>query len=119
MKRRCVFLCAVLPLVSLLAFAADIDGKWTTEATGKGAPETYTFKVNGSTLTGTVDNPNAGGVVNINNGKVQGDMLTFEVVREIRGNSVTIKFSGTVSGKTIRITLDAGRGPRDITLTKL
>lgn len=117
MNKRLVLFCALFALVSMLAFAASIDGKWSSEATGKGGPQTYTFKTSGSTLTGTVEG-GRGGSVEITNGKVDGDNISFEVVREMRGNSMTMKYSGKVSGNTMTLSVDMGRGPREMTLTK-
>ncbi len=84
---------------------------------GKGGPQTFTFKTSGSTLTGTVEG-GRGGPVDITNGKVDGDNVSFEVTREMNGNSMTAKYSGTVSGDTMKLTVDIGRGPREIELKK-
>jgi hypothetical protein len=117
MKKRILWMCALLALTSLAAFAADVTGKWASEATGKGGPQTYTFKQDGSTLTGSMQG-GRGGPADISNGKVDGDSVSFEVVREMNGNSMTMKYTGTVSGATMKLSVDMGRGPRDITLTK-
>src|SRR5215469_14951970 len=99
MKKRMMWMCALLALSSLAAFAADVTGKWTSEATGKGGPQTYTFKQDGDKLTGSIEG-GRGGAVDISNGKVDGDSVSFEVVREMNGNSMTIKYSGKVSEGT-------------------
>jgi hypothetical protein len=117
MKKRLVLFCSLLALTSLIAFAASVDGKWTSEAMGKGGPQTFTFKASGSTLTGTVEG-GRGGSVDITNGKIDGDKVSFDVVREMGGNSMTMKYSGSVSGTTMKLSVDMGRGPREVTLTK-
>lgn len=117
MKKRLLWMCALLALTSLAAFAADITGKWTSEATGKGGPQTFTFTQDGDKLTGKVEG-GRGGAVDISNGKVDGDNVSFEVVREFNGNSITIKYSGTVSDTTMKLSVDMGRGAREMTLTK-
>ena len=117
MNKRSVLFCALFALVSMVAFAASVDGKWTSEAMGKGGPQTYTFKSSGTTLTGTVEG-GRGGSVEITNGKIDGDNISFDVVREMRGNSMTMKYTGTVSGNTMKLSVDMGRGPREMTLTK-
>ncbi|HML17159.1 MAG TPA: hypothetical protein VK419_09040 [Bryobacteraceae bacterium] len=117
MKKRIMWMCALVALTSLVAFAADVTGKWTSEATGKGGPQTFNLKQDGGKLTGTVEG-GRGGAVEISNGKVDGDNVSFEVVREMGGNSMTIKYTGTVSGASMKLSVDTGRGPRDITLTK-
>lgn len=116
MKNRFVTLFAVLALACVVALGADVTGKWTAES-GRGGTTTFDLKQDGATLTGTM----AGGrgePAQISNGKVDGDNVSFEVVREFNGNSRTIKYSGTISGNTIKLTVDMGRGPREITLTK-
>jgi hypothetical protein len=117
MKKSILWMCAMLALTSLAAFAADVSGKWTSEATGKGGPQTFTLMQDGGKLNGKVEG-GRGGAVDISNGKVDGDNVSFEVVREMGGNSMTIKYSGTVSGGTMKLTVDTGRGPREMTLTK-
>ena len=42
------------------------------------------------------------------------DDVSFEVTR---GDN-KIKYTGSVSGNTMKLSFDAGRGPRDVTLTK-
>lgn len=115
MKKRILWICTLLALSSLAAFAADVTGKWTAE--GRGGTQTYTLKQDGDKLTGNIEG-GRGGAVDISNGKVDGDNVSFEVVREFNGNSITIKYSGTVSGNSMKLSMDMGRGPREITLTK-
>lgn len=117
MKKRIMWMCALVALTSLAAFAADVTGKWTSEATGKGGPQTFNLKQDGDKLTGSIEG-GRGGPVDISNGKVDGDNVSFEVVREMGGNSMTIKYTGTVSGSTMKLSVDMGRGAREITLTK-
>jgi hypothetical protein len=117
MKKRVVLLCALFALSSLVALAADVTGKWTSEAMGKGGPQTFTFKQDGAALTGTVQG-GRGPAGEIKNGKVDGDNVSFEVTREFNGNSMTIKYSGTVSGSSLKLSVGTARGQREVTLTK-
>lgn len=120
MKKRLVLLCALVALCSLVAFAADLTGKWVGEAnpSGKGGPPTFNFKQSGSTLTGTT--MARGGEIGISNGKVDGNNVSFEVTRDMGDKGkVTTKYSGTVEGNTMKLTADNGSGnTRSITLTK-
>jgi hypothetical protein len=120
----------ILLLVACAAMAADvIGGKWTMSQQGSngGPPHVTTFdlKVDGSTLTGTVTAPmggRSGGAtpnptpVAITNGKVNGNTVSFDVVRTFAGNSTTTKYAGSVSGDTMHIkqTIDLGNGPRTV-----
>jgi hypothetical protein len=101
-----------------MALAADITGTWKGEANpnGKGGPPTFMLKQAGSALTGTTTG--RGGEIEISNGKVDGDKVYFEVTREMGGDKVTTKYSGTVSGTTMKLSMESARGSRDMTLTK-
>jgi opacity protein-like surface antigen len=122
MTKRLVTLCALLALATVAAFAAaDISGKWVSEAPagGKGGPQTFTFKQAGSDLSGSVD-AGRGGPVDFSGGKVDGDKVSFEVTRDMGDKGkFTTKYSGSVTGTTIKLNADNGRGtPREITLNK-
>lgn len=119
MKKRLISLCAMFALATVAAFAADVTGTWKGEANpnGKGGPPTFTFKQDGSKLTGST--AGRGGDVQISDGKVDGDNVSFTVVREMQGNTMKIMYKGTVSGTTMKLTQEMeGRGSRDVTLTK-
>ena len=88
--------------LAVSAFAADVTGKWTAEVKGRGGQTrevTMNFKVDGSTLTGTISGP--GGDIAIKDGKVADDTITFNVTREFQGNSMKINYTGKVDGTTI------------------
>jgi len=73
---------AVLPAVACLtAFGAGIDGKWTAEVqTGRGPQtQTLTLKADGGKLTGSMEGGRAGSV-EISEGMIHGDDVTFKVV---------------------------------------
>src|SRR5579863_9271889 len=111
MKKRLVTLCALLALASLVAFAADITGKWVGEANpnGKGGPPTFMLKSDGGAITGTQEG-GRGGPVEISNGKMDGDKVSFEVTRDMGDKGkFTTKYSGTVSGGTMKLSMDNGR----------
>ena len=94
--------------VALAAFAADVTGKWTYEMQGRNGAMTATLnlKADGSNLTGTVSG--RGGETPITDGKIDGDNLSFNVVREFNGNKFTQKYSGKLSGDTMSGVLDMG-----------
>ena len=87
------------------AFAADVNGKWTAQMPGRDGNTqevTFTFKADGSTLTGTVSNPR--GEQPFKEGKIDGDNISFMQSFERGGNSMKIVYKGTVSGDTIEFT---------------
>ena len=118
--KKLITMCAMLAFAGM-AFAADVTGKWVSEAPagGKGGPQTLTLKQAGGDLSGSVD-AGRGGPTDISNGKVDGDKVSFEVTRDMGDKGkFTSKYSGTVAGTTIKMSVDNGRGtPREVTFTK-
>ena len=115
---------AVLLIVLASAWAADVAGKWTTKA--QGADITLTFKVDGNTLTGTVDNSQAG-PTDIKDGKVDGDDISFHVVRKMGESEIKIEWKGKIAGDEIKFKRQAqgggmggpGGGAEDITAKRV
>ncbi len=111
-------LCALMliGLVATVALAADIAGKWKSESPGRDGNTmvtTYTFKVDGDKLTGTVGGPM--GESAISEGKITGDDISFVVVRERNGQEFKIQYKGKVSGDEIKMTSQFGdRPPREM-----
>jgi len=82
-------------LSSAAALAADFNGKWTADIPGRdgaATTTTFTFKVDGAKLTGTMSSQM--GDVDITNGKVDGDNVSFDVVRTFGDNTITLKYAG-------------------------
>lgn len=111
--KHLLFAATLLALLVLPARAADIDGTWTREAQGRGGTTTQTLmlKAEGMKLTGTLD-AGRGGATEISDGKIDGNKVSFKVVREFNGNSFTQMFEGTMSGKelSLNVTAEGGRG---------
>lgn len=103
MKLRLALVSCALAVV---AFAADVTGKWTYETQGRNGPQTatMTLKADGANLTGTVSG--RGGDTEISNGKVDGNNISFEVTREFNGNKFTMKYSGTLSGDELKLKIE-------------
>ena len=105
MKKRVLLIGAVLGLVLLAsAWAADVTGKWVAQIPGRqGASETtFNFKVDGATLTGTMSSPQ--GESAISEGKVNGDEISFVVVRKMGDNEMKTMWKGKVAGDEIKLT---------------
>ena len=117
--KKLISLCALFALSAIMALAADVTGTWKGEANpnGKGGPPTFNFKQSGSTLTGTTTG--RGGEIEISNGKIDGDKVSFEVTRDMGDKGkFTSKYSGTVSGSSMKLSVESARGTNEITLTK-
>jgi hypothetical protein len=94
----------LLALLATVALAADISGKWTGDMPGRGgetAPATFTFKVDGDKLTGSLTGPQ--GDIPLQEGKVAGDQISFSTTLDFGGNSIKIVYKGTVSGDQIKM----------------
>lgn len=89
-------------LAAITLWAADVTGKWTAEVPGRGGnlmTVTMNLKADGSKLTGTVSG--RGGETEITDGKVDGNDISFSVVREMGGNKMTNTYKGKLDGDTI------------------
>jgi hypothetical protein len=105
-----ILLIGFLALLTFLAtaWAADVTGKWTLQA--QGADITLTFKVTGTVLTGTLDNSQMPGAVEIKDGKINGDDLSFYVMRKIGESDMKIVWKGKISGEEIKFKREAEGG---------
>jgi len=80
----------------------DLNGSWKSSSTnqnGQVRETTFKLKVEGEKLTGTVSGRNNDTA--IEEGKIKGDEVSFQVTREFQGNKVVTKYTGKVSGDTI------------------
>jgi hypothetical protein len=118
MKLRLALLSCI---VAAVAFAADVTGKWSYETQGKNGPQTASMnlKADGHKLTGTVSG--RGGETEISDCKVDGDTISFTVVREFNGNKFVQKYNGKVSGDELKLTIETeGKGgPREVTAKRV
>jgi hypothetical protein len=100
-------------LLAITALAADVTGKWTAQVPGRGGQTreaTFTFKADGNALTGSVSGPR--GAMDISDGKIDGDQISFTQTIEFNGNTIKFLYKGTVSGDEIKFTRtrDGGEG---------
>jgi hypothetical protein len=105
-----VTVCIVLA-GTMVALAADISGKWVAQVPGRGGQTretTFNFKVDGSTLTGTVSGMRGDNA--ISDGKVSGDDVSFSVKVSFNGNDLKFIYKGKVSGDEIKFTRTAEGG---------
>jgi autotransporter translocation and assembly factor TamB len=98
-------------LATLTMMAADATGKWTAEMQGRnGNTQTVTMnlKADSGKLTGTVSGRM--GDTEISEGKVDGDNVMFDVVREMQGNKMTSHYVGKMDGDTIHFSIKTEGG---------
>src|SRR5450759_201727 len=83
---KSIWVLALMAVCAIVALAADASGTWKASVeTPNGTMEnTFTFKVEGDKLTGTITMGQMGEAP-ISEGKVDGDNVSFAVVREFNG----------------------------------
>jgi hypothetical protein len=107
---------AAFALLATSLFAADVNGKWVGEMEGRDGQkrvQTFDFKVDGSTLTGTVSSPM--GERKIEEGKVTGDDISFVLTIEINGETRKIQYSGKMVGEELKMKAGSGERMREFT----
>ena len=112
MTKKLLFVTTLLLVVTFVAVAADLTGKWTYETQGRNGAQqqSFTLKQDGNTLTGSVPGMGRGGAeppppTEITNGKVDGNKFSFEVKRAGRGGGdpTITKYEGTYSGDEMKL----------------
>ena len=101
-----------IALGSVTVLAADFNGKWTAQMESPRGTQTLTFNfhVDGSTLTGSIttrrgDRP-------IENGKIDGDNISFDQDMNMNGNDIKITYTGKADGPdSIKFSRQAGERP--------
>ena len=82
---------------------ADPTGTWKWSITGQNGQTretTLKLKLDGDKLTGAISG--RGSETPIADAKIKGEEISFQVTREFNGNKVTSKYSGKVSGDSIK-----------------
>jgi hypothetical protein len=99
------WLLAIMAVFALTASAADVSGTWKASVeTPNGTMETsFTFKVDDGKVTGTATMGQMGESP-ISEGKVDGDTVSFAVVRQGPNGEFRINYKGAVSGDEMKIT---------------
>ena len=79
-------------------FAADITGTWKASFDTQIGQQNYTYEfvVKGTTLTGKIQSE-MGGTTDLQQGKVEGDKVSFVEVFKFEGNEIQITYSGQIT----------------------
>ena len=113
MKRTLIAL-NILLLLAAASFAADATGKWKGSFEVPGGPVltlTFDLKAADGALTGKVVGlpPKEDGV-EIKDGKVQGDSLSFWIMSEYQGSPIKLMYTGKVEDGQIKFTMGTEDG---------
>lgn len=122
MIKKALVLTGLIAMFSLAALAADLSGTWTGifHTREGGAFETnLVLKASGDALTGTFQQGN-NDEIQIENGKVNGDQVTFSITRGSGDKTRKINFTGKVDGTNMKLTVQPEGATRtqEIDLTK-
>lgn len=92
----------------LAVYAAGIDGKWTAEFDTQIGVQKYTYELKADTgkLTGTAAGPQ--GSVAIQEGKVNGDDVSFVENMTFQGMEIRVEYSGKITGDELKLTRKVG-----------
>ena len=101
------WLLCLAAIFAVTASAADISGNWKgTAETPNGTMErTFVFKVDGHKLTGETTS-NRFGKSTIEDGKVDGDDVSFTLTVNVQGTEGKVNYKGKVDGDTIKFTVE-------------
>jgi hypothetical protein len=118
MTKKLIFAVTLMIVLAFGLFAADVTGKWTAQVPGRGGQGTrdvtFTLKADGANLTGSMTGFQ-GNEIPITEGKVTGDNVSFVIVQERNGNTMKQSYSGAVSGDELKLKVEGGRGPQEMT----
>ena len=116
MRRLAAAVLAVLASAAS-AFAADVNGKWVGSVDTPNGPLELTceFKAGGDALEGTVTSPM--GTLPLSNGKVAGDVLSFDVT--IETGTITHEATVNAAGDEIAIKATGDWGTSEYVVKKV
>ena len=112
MTKKLLFVVTIALVLAFSLLAADVTGKWVAEQPGRngGPPRQTTFdlKADGSKLTGTMTGGMGRGgaapaAIEISDGKIDGDNVSFTVKRETPNGAMETKYTGTISGDELTL----------------
>ena len=105
MKKIIITAALLCTFGAAFAYFADLNGKWSgvlSAPDGNQYPLNYTLKADGDKLTGTGDSPQ--GSVDLTDGKVKGDSLSFAI--DVGGVKVINSGKYFSAGDSISLNID-------------
>ena len=118
MKKLIVILTALLAFSFAAMAAEDATGNWkaTIDTPNGSQVQTFALKMDGGKVTGTIGSEMLGSM-QIAEGKMDGDKISFSISTDYG----VIRYAGTVSGDTMKLTITVGDGQFtfDISATRI
>jgi hypothetical protein len=101
------WLVCLLALFALTVSAADIAGTWkgTVDTPNGSVERTFNFKVDGNKLTGDTTSNMFGKSV-IEDGKIDGDNISFSLSVNVQGQAGKVEYKGEVKGDQIHFKVE-------------
>ncbi len=78
-----------------------ISGKWLIKDGGNEIK--LNFEVEGSKLTGTIENTQMPGAIEFKEGMIDGNYISFSYTRQMGGQGFNVKWTGTLSGDELKL----------------
>lgn len=107
---RTLKVAGIFLFVAAVLAAADVNGKWTGSVdTPDGAvPLTFNLTAKGASLSGTVTG--AGPSADINEGKIEGEVVTFSFVTQYHGDPLKLLCKAQVTSEGLKIQMGTEDG---------
>jgi hypothetical protein len=105
----------LLAVFAVAALAAGVDGQWKATRPGQNGQSqefTFNFKCDGNKVTGTISSPR--GEIEISDGKMKGDTITFTTTMKRQDNEIKMNYKGKVSGDEISFKMSIEGMDRDL-----
>ena len=124
MTKKLLFVVTILLVASFSLLAADVTGKWVAEQPGRngGPPRQINLRSEGRWRQADRHHDRRRGTrrraptpIEITDGKVDGDKVSFTVKRETQNGPMETKYNGTVSGDELKLKFTMMDQEREIT----
>jgi len=120
MIRKTAIAIVFIMLACVGAHASDFNGKWTAQFDTPVGTQKYTYElhVDGAKVTGKAINEHD--EVAIQEGKIDGDKISFVEVANFNGMELRIVYTGKINGDAIHFNRQVGDfGNDDLTATRV
>ena len=115
--RRTITVTPVLLSLAALLFAADVTGKWKGQIENSERDTIFTLKAEGSSVTGSMSDPEGQGKERPLKGTIKGNDISFTVDSSWQGNPVKLLVKGTVAGDEMNLEMSSEGGEWSTSLT--